>query len=72
MSQILTYNKLDINKQKDLFYNENIQNGYKLWADFEDPTAEEMYEIYRIFHIDKNVLKQYFKDSQKSQIYRLC
>ena len=57
MSHILTYNKLDINKQKDYFYNENIQNGYKLWADLEDPTAEEMYGIHRIFHIDKNVLK---------------
>src|SRR5688500_17564738 len=68
MSQIYSYNKQTI-KQKEKIYNATIEKGDKCWIDLEDPSYEEISRINEIFHIDKKILKEYFKDSQKSQTH---
>lgn len=68
MPLIHSFNKQNF-KQKGKFYNAILQNGDKCWIDLEDPTFEEMFEIHKIFHIDMKTLKQYFKNSQKTQVH---
>jgi Mg2+ and Co2+ transporter CorA len=68
MPLIHSFNKQNF-KQKGKFYNAILQNGDKCWIDLEDASFEEMFEIHKIFHIDMKTLKQYFKDSQKSQLH---
>ena len=68
MYKIITYNKENIN-WKDEFDDKNLKNdNYNTWIDVKDPTHEEISWIQKTFHIDKDIVNQYFNGSKKPRI----
>jgi Mg2+ and Co2+ transporter CorA len=58
MRYIITYDKTGVRQQKHISQTD-LQNGYQIWVDLENPTSEEISNIQETFAIDANILKQY-------------
>jgi Mg2+ and Co2+ transporter CorA len=58
MHYIITYDKSGVRQQKQISQTD-LENGYQIWLDLENPTLEEISNIQEIFAIDANILKQY-------------
>ncbi len=67
MHHIITYDKSGVKQQKQISQTD-LQNGYQIWLDLENPTSEEISNIQKIFAIDANILKQYSSGVKKPQI----
>jgi Mg2+ and Co2+ transporter CorA len=55
MHHIITYDKSGVKQQKQISQTD-LQNGYQIWLDLENPTSEEISNIQKIFAIDVNIL----------------
>ena len=67
MHYIITYDKSGVRQQKQISQTD-LQNGYQIWLDLENPTSEEISNIQEIFAIDANILNQYSSGVKKPQI----
>jgi magnesium transporter len=67
MRYIITYDKSGVRQQKHISQTD-LQNGYQIWVDLENPTSEEISNIQETFAIDANILKQYSSGVKKPQI----
>ena len=48
MHYIITYDKSGVRQQKQISQTD-LQNGYQIWLDLENPTSEEISNIQEIF-----------------------
>ena len=66
MRYIITYDKTGVRQQKHISQTD-LQNGYQIWVDLENPTSEEISSIQETFAIDANILKQYSSGVKKPE-----